>query len=139
MLELVSVSDANVIVSHGGSTLLTCVAMSPYAIQYHWFKDSEPLSEHSTSVCFNQNVHLMQLFFLSDPFFTQPAPGMLQIQMASLSLAGEYKCVVSSNQDSFERVFHLQVCPGKCLYMHMHIHNISTCSDSFNYRYQGFW
>lgn len=55
------------------------------------------------------------LHYLSDPFFTQPAPGMLQMEMASLSLAGEYKCVVSDNHDSLERLFYVKVCPGKCV------------------------
>ena len=59
--------------------------------------------------------HIILLHSLSDPFFTQPAPGMLQIEMASLSLAGEYKCVVSDNQDSFERLYYVKVCPGKCV------------------------
>ena len=77
----------------------------------------------------------LKLHSLSDPFFTQPAPGMLQIEMASLSLAGEYKCVVSDNQDSFERLYYVKVCPGKCILLC----SILICSFAYIiYRYPGF-
>ena len=38
---------------------------------------------------------------------------MLQIQMASLYLTGEYKCIASDGHSSLERVFHLEVCSGE--------------------------
>ena len=56
--------------------------------------------------------YLIHDVLFSDPFFTQPAPGMLQIEMASLYLTGEYKCVVSDGLSSLERVFHLEVYSG---------------------------
>ncbi|CAI8057294.1 hypothetical protein GBAR_LOCUS31230, partial [Geodia barretti] len=90
-LKVVSASPAYETVSHGGSTLLTCVAQSQHSVHYQWLREGKPISEH-------------------DPFFTQPAPGMLQIQMASLYLTGEYRCVVSDGHSSLERVFHLEVC-----------------------------
>ena len=126
-----SVSPAHVTVAHGSSTLLTCVARSSRTVHYEWFKDGKPLSEHgmlfkilalasnlllSLTLLLWHCSHYVSVPFLSDPFFTQPAPGMLQIQMASMYLTGEYKCVVSDNHSSMERVFHLKVCTGECVH-----------------------
>ena len=44
-LEIVSASPGYVTVSHGGSTLLTCVAQGPQSVHYHWLRDGNPISE----------------------------------------------------------------------------------------------